>query len=641
MLVTKLRYRILLSCCVLMICGCMQQSRENGSTAPGPEEKPAEVRSAPEKIDPAILENRTFGEAPMLAKKVAAGELPPVSERLPENPLVVRPIQEIGRYGGTLRRALTGDIIQETGITKTLNDNLMGFKRPIADGIELNLAESYEFQDEGRIVIFKIRKGVKWSDGVPFTVDDILFWYYDMTFDDSARDLPIVPFEWLVDGEPLKLEKIDDTTLKISSPKPMGRILHVLSHDDLATPKHIWAQYHPRYNPNADYLDFRERTTEAKRVLEPGIPRISAWVPTEWVRGQRVVYDRNPYYWKIDTAGNQLPYADRITFNIITEPQVILIRFINSELDLIGRYYIDGMVSTIRKEQARGKVTLHLDGPMPGPTFHMNWEAPNPALREAFRNRQVRIALSHAINREEISQIAFDGLLEPCGFSFIPGSPYFSEKTYKMYSEFDPAKSRALLDKAGYRDTDGDGWREFKNGERFEFNLDVTIESGLLDTCELAAEQWANIGIKTNLNLGKEEIIYPMKINGTFDVYVWNTMLEPVDPLDAPHNWVPLSSNTPFWYRNASTEGPAWMMEAKKYFDMAANTVDENQKREAMEHIRDIYTENIPVIVVGTAYWPWGSNNRLGNVPRKATVHNTFRGWSRPVFHEQLFIKNP
>ena len=93
----------------------------------------------------------------------------------------------------------------------------MGFSRPMPDRIELNLAESYEFRDEGRTALFRIRKGVKWSDGVPFTVDDILFWYYDMTFDESARDLPLPPSTWLIDNKPIKLEKIDDHTLKVSA----------------------------------------------------------------------------------------------------------------------------------------------------------------------------------------------------------------------------------------------------------------------------------------------------------------------------------------------------------------------------------------------------------------------------------------
>ena len=298
----------------------------------------AVVRSAPMTLDPKIPENRSFNEAPMLAAEVAAGRLPPVSERLPENPLVVIPVEEIGRYGGTLRRALTGDIIQTTGVFKTLSESLTGFSRPLPDSFEVAMAERFWFEDDHHTVFFKLRRGLKWSDGVPLTVDDILFWYYDMTVDADARDDPVIPGNWLVDGEPVKMEKVDDLTIKVTSPKPLGRILHATSMDVIAMPKHYLQHLHPRYNPKANYETFRDSTTNAMRVLSPGFPRVSAWMPVEWHRGQRVVYRRNPYYYKVDTAGNQLPYADFLEFNVIQDSQVILLKFINGEIDLFGRY---------------------------------------------------------------------------------------------------------------------------------------------------------------------------------------------------------------------------------------------------------------------------------------------------------------
>ncbi|MDP6037912.1 MAG: ABC transporter substrate-binding protein, partial [Candidatus Latescibacteria bacterium] len=163
---------------------------------------------APKQIEPQILTARVFGEAPMLAKRVGAGSLPPVSERLPKNPLVVVPVDTIGHYGGTLRRALTGDIVQTAGANKTLAENLMGYERPLPNSIQFNLAESYAFQDGGRVGVFKIRKGIRWSDGHPFTVDDILFWYYDMQMNDDARDSPLPQSVWLVDGKPIQMEKV-------------------------------------------------------------------------------------------------------------------------------------------------------------------------------------------------------------------------------------------------------------------------------------------------------------------------------------------------------------------------------------------------------------------------------------------------
>jgi len=274
----------------------------------------------------------------MFTEQVKAGSLPPVSERLPKNPLVVVPLDEIGEYGGTIRRALTGDIVQTPGVAKTLGENLMGYERPIPKSILYNLAESHVFEEGGQTALFRIREGTRWSDGVPFTVDDILFWYYDLTMDADARTDAAFPSSWLVDGVPLVAEKVDDYTIRFRGRKPLGRMLQTVASDLVAIPKHYFSKFHPKYNPEATYESCRDSTSNAMRLYRPGTPVLSAWRPVEWGRGQRLVFERNPYYFKVDSEGNQLPYADRLIFNIIQDKQVILLKFVNGELDLLGRY---------------------------------------------------------------------------------------------------------------------------------------------------------------------------------------------------------------------------------------------------------------------------------------------------------------
>ncbi len=624
---------------ILFLFGCLPSDPGNKTVTGQAARSNAAIYNtrAPKHINPAILEKRAFHEAPMLAERVARGKLPPVSERLPENPLVIIAVDTIGQYGGTLRRALTGDIVQTAGVSKTIGEDLMGYSRPLPDSIEFNLAESCEFQDNGKIAIFKLRKNVKWSDGHPFTVDDILFWYYDMVLNDDARADAVPPSVWFVDNKPIQMEKVDDHTLKITSPKPLGRVLHALCSGDSARPKHYWAPYHPKYNPATTYQTFRDSTTGAQLIMKPGVPRLSAWVPVEWIRGQRIVYERNPYYYKIDTAGNQLPYADYISFTVIQDPQVILLKFINGEIDLFGRYSRVSMFPTLRAEEKKGRFKLRITGPDRGPAFYLNWDAPKPALREAFRNRNVRIAMSHAVNREEIGQIVYHGLLVPSGYSFAPSNPYFSEEAYYKYTPYNPEQSRQMLDAAGYRDSDGDGWREFKDGSRFEFNIDVTPGEGV-DVSELIAEHWRAVGLKVNLNISLRDIIWPRRLNGEFDIHQWG-MEGPDDPLGRLNDWAIMAPNVPFWHRNASKEGPPWLHEATQLIKEVLTTVDTAQVRKNMIQMRDLHTDNIPVIVVGSAYTVWGANVRLGNVPYQGTNADEYRGWSRPVFHEQIFIK--
>jgi peptide/nickel transport system substrate-binding protein len=317
-----------------------------------------------------IIAQRTFGQSPILAQQVAIGELPPVSERIPENPLVVLPVETTGRYGGTIQRAVTGDVIQRTAFNKTLSENLLGYSRPRPDRIELNAAEGFHLSTDGKTAEFKIRRGMRWSDGHPFTVEDILFYYYDMHFNDRARsaDFAGPATVWLIDGEPIKLEAIDAYTLRCTARQPIGRIREIFCRNYFAFPKQILKQYHPDYNPEATYADFRNRTTEAQLVMNPEYPRISAWAPSAWVRGQRIVFSRNPYYWKVDTTGNQLPYADRIVFTVIQDRELILLKFINGEIDLFGRFASIDMYPTLKSKESEGIFKLHVNdaGPRSG-----------------------------------------------------------------------------------------------------------------------------------------------------------------------------------------------------------------------------------------------------------------------------------
>jgi peptide/nickel transport system substrate-binding protein len=503
--------------------------------------------SAPATIDPAILEARSFSQAQILDARVTRGELPPIEERLPDNPLVVRPLEQIGTYGGTIRRALTGDIVQVPGPSKTMAENLMGYPRPLPDSLELSLAESYVFSDGGKVATFKLRKGLRWSDGHPFTVDDVLFYYDDLILNEDARQGVEPPAGWFVDGKPMVFEKVDSLTLRVSATKTMGRLLHQLCRELTAVPKHRFAHLHPRYNPKANYETLRDSTTSAMRVLKPGIPTMSAWQSVEWVRGQRIVYERNPYYWKVDTEGNQLPYADRIIFNVIQDPQVILLKFINGEIDLFGRYSRIDMYSVLKSEEKNGKFKIRVTGPNRGPTYHLNWDAPNPALREAFRDKSVRMALSHGVNREEINQIVFYGLLEPSGYSFGPLSPYFSADAYQKYATYDPALSRKLLDEAGFIDRDGDGYREFRDGSIFEMTLDFIHPGGFFNggpVSELVSDHWNDIGIKVHLNGGLRDIIVPRRYNNEFEIHYFG-LEGPNDPLTYAIGWGILGSNVP------------------------------------------------------------------------------------------------
>lgn len=637
--------RSLLCLCLIFLTGCLAPDPKLHQAEHIQEEvtSVAVQTKAPLQIDPEILASRNFLESPMWKELVAAGKLPPVSERLPEHPRVIVPFKEIGQYGGAIRRAITGDIVQIPATMKAKNEGLVIFKAPLGDGIEPNLAESWAYGDGGRSLVLHLRKGIRWSDGHPFTADDVLFFYNDILFDDEARplDRTTIPPALTIDNKPIGLEKLDAYTIRFFADQPMGQLLKELAGvGEAAYPKHVFAQWHPKYNVNATYEDFRKRATRAQFLYTPEMPSLSAWAPAQWIHGQRVVYKRNPYYWKVDSAGNQLPYADELIMQVIPDRQVVLLKFINGELDLFGRYSQIAMFETLKQaERANGTFRVYLSGPVPAHVFYLNWDTPKPELRKAFRNRDVRIAMSLALNREEISQLLYHGFLVPAGFSFYPPNPYYTEEAFKRFSEYDPERARQLLDKAGYRDTDGDGFRELSDGSRFEFTLDIATSSGAsADITELVTAHWEAVGMKVNTFAALRDIIVPRRYSGEFDVHYW-WFDSADDPLSALYEWAITAHNMPYWHREATTDGPEWLREGTRLLNIAATSTDTAVIRESMVLAREIYTENIPAIPLGASYRVWGASTRLGNIPDDVSFSEAHGAWGRPITHEQIFVK--
>jgi len=170
-------------------------------------------------------------------------------------------------------------------------------------------------------------------------------------------------------------------------------------------------------------------------------------------------------------------------------------------------------------------------------------------------------------------------------------------------------------------------------------NIDVTSTPEVgVDICELVSEHWGAVGIKTNLNAALRDIIWPRRVNGEFDIHYWGQE-GPADPLGRLNDWAIMAPTVPFWHRNASREGPDWLKQATHHVRRAITTVDTALLRQHMQEVRDLHTDNVPVIVVGSAFHVWGANTRLGNVPRDGSGADVHRGWSRPVYHEQIYVR--
>jgi len=293
----------------------------------------------------------TYNEAPQLAAKVAAGDLPPVAERLPEHPVVLTPAEQIGTYGGIMNSLYDGGRVADFRMY-----GYEGLVRWSPDGNEVvpNIAESWEVNEDGTRYTFHLRKGMKWSDGQPFTADDILFWWDRV---ENNPDIVPTPYSiYLVKGEAAKVEKIDDYTVAFSWSNPNGLFLLNLAAaygtriGQFA--KHYLEQFDNKANPEgvAKMMAEAGQTTygtwwisrvgtygQPAEYNDPKRPLLQAWIPTEpYIGAERFTFVRNPYYFKVDTACNQLPYIDGRTFTLATDPQLRVLKTVSGE-DFLSR----------------------------------------------------------------------------------------------------------------------------------------------------------------------------------------------------------------------------------------------------------------------------------------------------------------
>lgn len=486
-----------------------------------------------------------FNEAPMLAEQVKAGKLPAVDKRLPEKPQVVTPNAEVGTYGGVIRRGLRGSS-DHNGILRYLGAQGLTRWTPDFSGIVPNLAESWQINAEATEFTFKIRAGTKWSDGQPFTIDDIIFFVDDLLANRDFYKAP--PPAYAIDGKAMTAEKIDDNTVKLKFSGPYGQFLQ-----ELATPlgqepvlwaKHYCKQFHPKYNPNiADLVKkegandwaglFRAKCGDLEipaRWGNPDRPTLDAWIVTKeaYTGGAtRVVFERNPYFWQVDTAGNQLPYVDRLQWGINQDSESLLLEAVGGKIDMQGRH-LDSIANrpVLFANQAKGNYKLYkqLNAESNAMGLYLNQTHKDKAMREMLGNKNFRVAVSLGIDRPQIIEIIYLNQGEPWQIGPRRTHFLFNEKLSKQYTNYDPAESNKLLDGLGYTRRDAQGFRLRPDGKRVGFSVNVipNLNPEHVDALELIKEQMRKIGIDLSINVVERSIFYERADNTDYDALTWN-----------------------------------------------------------------------------------------------------------------------
>ncbi len=581
----------------------------------------ATATKAPEPTKPAATAAPAskYSEAPALAEQVKAGKLPEVTKRLPDNPLVVTNGTEIGTYGGTWRMGLRGGTDDASFIRLFAYEPLLRWSVNW-DKVEANIAEKWTVSADAKEYTLNLRKGLKWSDGKPFTADDIMFWYTDVVLN---KELSPTPPGWMKAGADLGVvSKVDDVTIKFTFKSSFGLFEQYLAHVDSRTmmcfPKHYASQFHPTYTDKAKLEETAKAGGFASWVLMfnakvantpdcggpgkyqvAGRPTMDAWMVVEpySANATQVVFERNPYYWKVDPKGNQLPYIDKLNYTVFQDVPAMLLKATNGEIDMQMRHFntLDNK-AVLFDNQAKGGYTIFdlTDAANNKVIIHFNLTHKDKDLRAIFQNKDFRIGMSYAINRKEIIDTVFVGQGKPHQAAPLEGTPFYNKQLATQYLEYDVAKANEYLDKAGLK-KGADGMRTRPDGKPLTIVLEIANANvSEVDTGNMLSKYWKAVGVQVEAKAEDRTLLYNRKDANDLDAMLWAGD-GGVNPMMDMRAYFPYSGESSFaiawqmWYNGSTSaiaeEPPAAVKEIMTLFDKVKSTAGFDNQVKVMQEL--------------------------------------------------------
>jgi peptide/nickel transport system substrate-binding protein len=368
---------------------------------------------------PAAAQAPKLKEAPMLTEMVKAGKLPPVEQRVPAEPLVVPVVERTGQYGGVWRRAFLGPA-DYNNYVRVVYDALARFS-PDGAKIEPKIAAGWQSSADFKTWTIRLRRAARWSDGAPFTADDIVFWYKDVLLNKDL--MPALP-GWMrnSDGTPAVVEKVDAQTVRFTYKQAATLFLTAIANQDggdrtyaVFLPSHYLKRFHPSYAKKEDidklvqaagFKTWAELFAARNAPFEnPERPTMAAWVPVTRVSDQVFTLRRNPYFIGVDPDGNQLPYMDEVRFTFFADIQALNLAAIAGEFDMQARHIQMTNYPVFKENEKSGKYRVitwpTFGGADAVVAFNQSYKA-DPEIGKVLATKEFRIALSHAINRDQI-----------------------------------------------------------------------------------------------------------------------------------------------------------------------------------------------------------------------------------------------
>ena len=577
--------------------------------------------------------------------------LPPVTERLPREPLVIVPYEAIGRHGGVLRGTSNSTESGTSDLLSLRHVNLVRFADDLTTVVP-NVAKRWHWNDDFTRITFELREGHRWSDGAPFTAEDVAFWFNDIIL--NAELYPNVPGMWLFGGQPPVVTADGATTVSFAFSVPSQGFLYTLAMDFAQPfqPKHFLSRFHPAYNADADadaqaqglsgWTQLFNRYYGASdwkdvpspllgRTSDRVVPTLEAYIVVEETTERRHLV-ANPYFHMVDTQGQQLPYIEEIAESYVPDAQVRNLMLTRGSIDYKAQGLLIEDYPLFKDNEAAGDYRVLLaDALGELITYNFNTTHPDTAYRAVFSDVRFKRAMSLAIDRAEINELIYLGQGQPQqAVPFEPKTVSFIDPTItQAYVDHDPNRAAALLDEAGLVDTNGDGYRELPGGGQFVVQIVYAGSEVPVALHELVRDYWEQVGVATRIREVSVERYRQDANNNALDVLIQVRSSLGPKSLANPETIYPPFGN-PFgpgtgfaWAVWKSTDGQQGVeppADIQRLWDLAdrfrLHALGSAESNAIGAEIVAIHLDNMLRIgIVGNVRSPIVVSNRLMNVP--------------------------
>ncbi len=608
------------------------------------------------------------GESPILAELVEEGKLPTVADRVGPEPVVIKGVDGLGKYGGTWNMVSNSPSIFGASHHWMEGATLVRWS-PLGYPMVPHVAKAWESSPDKKEWTFYLRKGMKWSDGHPFTADDILYWWeYE-----AKHELVATPESMRIRGERGEIIRVDPYTVKFVFPHSHGLFLERLTADlDVYAPRHYLEKYHPVLGADAliaarmkaEKIPTRKALYVSLKILNnPDHPRVWPWIYRTYKPNPPQAYVRNPYYWAVDTEGNQLPYVDRYTVEAKSH-NLVPIAVANGAITMQPyNIYIQFYTYFMSQREAGGYEVYHWYNSGASdwtirPNLNKHIDPKDPRTEKKWKllnDLRFRIALSLAINRQQIIDAVFSGFGEPAQGSPGKESPFYYEKLRNNYIEYDPDRANELLDELGLTGRDSEGFRTFDDGTRMVWFLDLI--PNILGPSPFVVEDWKKVGLNTIERMQSYAVHAVAGASRTNDFSI-GALGGNFHPLASPWHYAPGTNAAPGytqWYqlgglygnpdalKHGAIEPPIDhpLRRSMELHDAASAALTLNEQRDIWRENQDIAVDHLWSINIASAPPKLVIVKKdLKNVPRNSLYGFTYKSPSSGG-HEAFYFDHP